>query len=87
MGSRENIKLELKRCLWQMYPILREAGINLNIEWDQSLKVWIVSVGKKGHVRYAVLHEEDALSCLNGKACIYLGVAFIHFAHFFESIA
>jgi len=85
MVSRENKKIELKRCLWQMYPILKEGGVNLSIDWNQDLKVWIISVSKKGYVRHTILHEEDANLCLNGQVCVYLGVSFVHFLNFFES--
>jgi len=67
-------QVALEEKLFEMYPDLREYGISLKIEFDESKNAWIIHFEKGGRKRYAILDKKDADSCMDGNVCIYLGV-------------
>lgn len=70
----------LKTVIKQMYPIIRKAGLSLDIEWKQSLDSYLISLRKGPSKKYFLLNREDAIKCLEGEVCIYFGVWLLHVA-------
>ena len=71
MGST---KEDLTKKLLEMYPEIKAFGLSLSLEFDKRKDAWVVSFEKGGHRRHAFLDKRDADSCIEGNACIYLGM-------------
>ena len=67
-------KEELKKKLLEMYPEIKTYGLSTKIEFDEGKDAWVVSFNKGNHSRHAFLDKRDADACIEGNACIYLGV-------------
>lgn len=67
-------KDELARKLVEMYPEITTYGLSMTLNFDEGLSAWVVSFEKENHKRHAILDKKDADSCMEGNACIYLGV-------------
>jgi len=57
-----------------MYPEIKAFGLSLTLEFDKGKDAWVVSFEKGNHRRHAFLDKKDADSCIEGNACIYLGM-------------
>ena len=71
MSYREE---DLKNKLLEMYPEITTYGLSTELEYDDEKKAWVVSFSKGSHRRHAFLDKRDADACMDGNACIYLGV-------------
>ena len=67
-------KEDLKRKLLEMYPEITTYGLSTGLEFDEGKEAWVVSFSKGKHRRHAFLDKKDADSCIEGNACIYLGI-------------
>jgi hypothetical protein len=67
-------KEELKKKLLEMYPEIKTYDLSTDIEFDKGKNAWVVSFNKGNHSRHAFLDKGDADACIEGNACIYLGV-------------
>lgn len=67
-------KEDLKKKLLEMYPEISTYGLSTELEYDEGKEAWIVSFSKGIHRRHAFLDKKDADSCIEGSACIYLGI-------------
>jgi hypothetical protein len=67
-------KEDLKRKLLEMYPEISTYSLSTELEFDEGKEAWIVSFSKGEHRRHAFLDKKDADSCIEGNACIYLGI-------------
>jgi hypothetical protein len=67
-------KDDLKKKLLEMYPEIEKFGLSLALEFDESKDAWVVSFQKGNEKRHAFLDKKDADACIDGNACIYLGV-------------
>jgi hypothetical protein len=67
-------KEDLKRKLLEMYPEISTYGLVVGLEFDEGKEAWVVSFSKGEHRRHAFLDKKDADSCIEGNACIYLGI-------------
>jgi hypothetical protein len=65
---------DLKKKLLEMYPEIKTYGLSTKIEFDEGKNAWVVSFNKGNHRRHAFLDKGDADACIEGNACIYLGV-------------
>jgi hypothetical protein len=65
---------DLKKKLLEMYPEIKTYGLSTKIEFDEGKNAWVVSFNKGNHRRHAFLDKGDADECIEGNACIYLGV-------------
>jgi hypothetical protein len=65
---------DLKAKLLELYPEITENALSLSLNFDEELKAWIVSFEKQNQKRHAILDKKDADACLEGNACIYLGM-------------
>jgi hypothetical protein len=67
-------KEDLKNKLLEMYPEISKYGLSLNLVLDEDKDAWVVTFRKQSHQRHAFLDKQDADACMDGNACIYLGV-------------
>jgi hypothetical protein len=67
-------KEELCKKIKAIYPEIGECGIDVNLEWDQSKKAWVVDLNKETHELKTHLEPEDADGCMKGNKCVSLGL-------------
>ena len=66
-------KSELCDKIKSIYPDIGECGIDVEVDYDEAKKAWIVDL-KHGERRLTThLEPEDADACIEGKECMYLG--------------
>ena len=67
-------KDDLNKKLLEMYPEIKTYGLSVGLEFDEGKNAWVVTFSKGNKTRHAFLDKKDADACINGNACIYLGV-------------
>lgn len=67
-------KEDLKKKLVDMYPEINTYGLSTELDFDKGKNAWVVSFQKGNHNRHAFLDKRDADACIEGNACIYLGI-------------
>ena len=67
-------KDDLNKKLSEMYPEIKTYGLSVGLEFDEGKDAWVVTFSKGNKTRHAFLDKKDADACINGNACIYLGV-------------
>ena len=67
-------KEDLKQKLLDMYPEIKTYGLSTELDFDEEKNAWVVSFQKGNHSRHAFLDKRDADACIEGNACIYLGI-------------
>ncbi len=67
-------KEELCEKIRSIYPEIGECGIDVNLEWDEAKKAWIVDLKKDKHELKTHLEPEDADTCMKGDKCVSLGL-------------
>lgn len=67
-------KEELCRKIREIYPDIGECGIDVNVDYDNEKKAWIVDLKKDRHELKTHLEPEDAETCMQGKQCVGLGI-------------
>ena len=67
-------KDDLNKKLSEMYPEIKTYGLSVGLEFDEGKDAWVVTFSKGNKARHAFLDKVDADACINGNACIYLGV-------------
>ena len=67
-------KKELCKKIQEIYPDIGECGIDVDVNYDESEKSWVVNLksGKKELKTY--LEDKDADLCMEGKQCVALGI-------------
>ena len=65
---------QLKAKLLELYPEINSYGLEVNLDFDNGKNAYVVTFSKGEHNRHAFLDKSDADSCIEGNACIYLGV-------------
>jgi hypothetical protein len=65
---------ELCEKIRQMYPDIGECGIDVEAEYDQTEKTWVVHLKKGGLKLKTFLEEGDAEKCMLGQKCVGLGI-------------
>ena len=67
-------KEELCKKIQEIYPDIGECGIDVDVDFDESEKSWVVNLksGKKALKTY--LEDKDADLCMEGKQCVALGI-------------
>lgn len=68
------VKDDLRKKLLELYPEITKFGLSLALEFDTEKNAWVVSFQKGKHRRHAFLDKKDADACIEGNACIYLGM-------------
>ena len=67
-------KNELCEKIRSIYPDVGECGIDVDVEYDEEQKRWIVNLKKVGHKLKTYLEDGDAEKCLEGIQCVSLGI-------------
>jgi hypothetical protein len=67
-------KNELCEKIRVLYPDIGECGIDVDVEFDQEQKRWVVNLKKENHELKTFLEEGDAEKCLQGIQCVSLGI-------------
>ena len=57
-----------------IYPEIGECGIDVDVEWNEEKKTWIVDLKKDKHELTTHLEPKDADDCVDGKKCVSLGI-------------
>ena len=57
-----------------IYPDIGACGIDVNVDYDQGKKAWVVDLKKDKHRLKTHLEPEEADQCMEGKQCVSLGL-------------
>jgi hypothetical protein len=74
----------LEDKILQMYPEVRQHGINVSLDFSKEKNAWIIKFKKDRHELTTHLDKRDADDCIEGKKCVYLGVQIGEFIKNFE---
>ena len=58
----------------QLYPDIGECGIDVDVEYDQGQKAWVVHLKKDNQKLKTFLEDGDAEKCMLGQKCVGLGI-------------
>jgi hypothetical protein len=67
-------KAELCEKIRTIYPDIGECGIDIDVNYDQDQKSWVVYLKKDKHELKTFLEDGDAERCLLGEKCVGLGI-------------
>lgn len=67
-------KNELCEMIRSIHPDIGDCGIDVNVDWDEPKKAWVVDLKKDGSELKTYLEPEDADRCMTGKQCVSLGL-------------
>ncbi|MEN8756887.1 MAG: hypothetical protein ABF303_00340 [Desulfobacterales bacterium] len=67
-------KAELCEKIRTIYPDIGECGIDIDVNYDQEQKTWVVYFKKDKHELKTFLEDSDAERCLLGEKCVGLGI-------------
>ncbi|MBN1850396.1 MAG: hypothetical protein JW932_17630 [Deltaproteobacteria bacterium] len=67
-------KKELCDKIRSLYPEIGECGINVDVDWIEEKKAWVVDLKKDEHELTTHLEPEDADGCMEGNQCVSLGL-------------
>jgi hypothetical protein len=65
-------KEELCKRIVDIYPDIGQCGINVQVEYDETQKRWVVDLKQNGHELKTFLEDGDAEKCLEGIQCVSL---------------
>jgi len=66
-------KKELCEKIKSIYPGIGECGIDVEVDYSEAKKAWVVDLKQGEHHLTTHLEPEDADACIEGKECVYLG--------------
>jgi len=64
---------ELCEKIKSIYPGIGECGIDVEVDYSEAKKAWVVDLKQGEHHLTTHLEPEDADACIEGKECVYLG--------------
>jgi len=67
-------KKELCDKIRRLYPDIGECGIDVDVEYDQGQKAWVVHLKKDNQKLKTFLEDGDAEKCMLGQKCVGLGI-------------
>ena len=67
-------KKELCEKIRSIYPDIGECGIDVDVEYDEAKKAWVVDLKKDEHELKTYLELQEADECMEGKQCVSLGL-------------
>jgi hypothetical protein len=67
-------KAELCEKIRTIYPDIGECGIDIDVNYDQDQRSWVVYLKKDKHELKTFLEDSDAERCLLGEKCVGLGI-------------
>jgi hypothetical protein len=74
MGVTMVDKKELCDKIRQLYPDIGDCGIDVDVEYDQAQKSWVVHLKKDNQKLKTFLESGDAEKCMLGQKCVGLGI-------------
>ncbi|BEQ13366.1 hypothetical protein [Desulfoferula mesophila] len=80
-------KDDLAAKLKEMYPEINEHKLDLDLEFKPENDYWVIKLSKGDHLMHTLLDQKDALACIEGTQCVYLGVQIGQFVKNFEYYA
>ncbi len=67
-------KKELCAKIIALYPDIGACGLNLDVQYDEGKKCWVVRLTKDNHKLTHYLDVPEADLCMDGKECVSLGL-------------
>ena len=67
-------KKELCEKIRSIYPDIGECGIDVDVEYDEAKKAWIVDLKKDELELKTHLELQEVDDCMEGKQCVSLGI-------------
>lgn len=67
-------KKDLCEKIRTLYPDIGECGIDVDVEYDEGQKAWVVDLKKDRLKLKTFLEQGDAEQCMEGKQCVSLGL-------------
>lgn len=67
-------KQELCKKITEVFPDIGVCGIDVNVDYDERNKAWVVDLKKGGHHLTTFLETDEAETCMEGKQCVSLGI-------------
>ncbi len=64
---------ELCEKIKSIYPGIGECGIDVEVDYSEAKKAWVIDLKQGEHHLTTHLEPEDADACIEGKECVYLG--------------
>jgi hypothetical protein len=58
----------------ELYPGAGTCGIDIDVDFDQAKKVWVIDLKKDNHELKHHLEVAEAEPCMAGKQCVSLGL-------------
>ena len=68
MQEKQNLCEKIR----SLYPEIGACGIDVETNFDENKKAWIVDLKKGSHHLKTHLELQDADACMEGKQCVYL---------------
>ena len=67
-------KKQLCAKIQELYPDIGECGIDVDVEYDEDKKSWVVDLKKDKFELKTFLEDGDADKCMLGQQCVGLGI-------------
>jgi hypothetical protein len=67
-------KEELCEKITELYPEIGKCGIDINVNFDDEKKAWVVDLVKDSHELKHYLDIPEANDCMEGNKCVPLGL-------------
>ena len=79
MGEKKYDNDVLCGKIKEVFPDIGECGIDMDVDYDDEQKTYIVNL-KKGHKKVKThLETDDVDTCMKGKQCVGLGIQIAQF--------
>ncbi|MGI6639752.1 MAG: hypothetical protein ACOX4Z_12165 [Desulfobulbus sp.] len=65
---------ELCDKIISLYPDIGACGIDIDVNYNQDQKTWLVHLKKDAHSLKHFLEQQDADKCMEGTQCVALGL-------------
>ncbi len=77
----ENVYDNKQLCekIKDVFPDIGECGIDIDVEYDNDQKAYLVHLEKGGRKIKTHLETDDADTCMEGKQCVGLGIQIAQF--------
>jgi len=79
MGENVYDNKELCEKIKDVFPDIGECGIDIDVEYDNDQKTYLVHLEKGGRKIKTHLETDDADTCMEGKQCVGLGIQIAQF--------
>lgn len=67
-------KKALCEKITSIYPDIGQCGINIDVDYSEEKKAWVVDLKKEKHHLQTHLEADEAEQCMSGKQCVSLGI-------------